>query len=415
MDTAQPSQLNVTPIKLILSMEGLSSLVNQFFQILLPWYILTSTGSIAWMGVAAFATIMPGIFSALWGGTIIDRFGRAKTMLICEAGQFILIATIPVLIITDKAYPALISFVIFLIAFFDIPGQLARQSLMPLYSRWAGIPLHKTTGYKEAIDGIMAVAGPIAGGIIIALYGTLEAWLCASLMCFAIVILALSVFNKRKPRVQIKQTNYSHAWRNMRDDKFLMQVILFTLPLFILGESWELLILPAYVHTFNHTSVFLGILEAAFGLGAFMGAVYFAAAGKRFKFFTLLTLNYTAYAVSVMVLMYNLPKIPVILTSMISGIPFGAFGAMVTTILLSRTAEEIRAKTLGLFAASAAFIESFFILIIGFLLQTKGLFFTLSLTVILFVVLIIISLSARKYEDTPPINAQTLKDASKIK
>jgi hypothetical protein len=37
-----------------------------------------------WMGVAAFATLVPGIFSALWGCAVIDRVGRSKTMLICE-------------------------------------------------------------------------------------------------------------------------------------------------------------------------------------------------------------------------------------------------------------------------------------------------------------------------------------------
>lgn len=56
---------NATPVKLILTMEALSSLVNQLFQILLPWYILVSTDSVIWLGIAGFATIMPSIFSSL--------------------------------------------------------------------------------------------------------------------------------------------------------------------------------------------------------------------------------------------------------------------------------------------------------------------------------------------------------------
>lgn len=121
MDTL-PLKQNTRQIKLILAIEGISSLVNQFFQILLPWYILIATGSVMWLGVAAFATLAPGIFSALWGGAVIDRVGRSKTMLVCEFTQLLIITAITLLIVYGKAYPALISFLIFLSAFFDIPA-----------------------------------------------------------------------------------------------------------------------------------------------------------------------------------------------------------------------------------------------------------------------------------------------------
>jgi MFS family permease len=401
-ETKEPRLLYRTPIKLILVMEGVSSLVNQLFQVLLPWYILASAGSVAWMAVAAFATIAPGIPSALWGGRVIDRFGRSATMLVCEVCQLLLICAIPLLIITGKARPWAISLIIFLSAFFDAPGQIARTALIPTYSRWAALPLHRVSGFKEVIGGMSAVIGPVAGGLIIASCGTLNAWVIAAGLCFLIVAIAVFFFNKRKPRVQPNDTTYPQVWQGMRRDKFLLQVILFTLPLFILGESWELLILPVYTHTFNHTSVFLGVLEAAFGFGVFIGALYFAAFGKKFRFFTLLTINYFAYALSIIVLMYNLPKTSVIAATFISGLPFGAFGAMVTTILLSRAVGDMRGKMLGLFAAGAAFTESIFILIIGLMLQKAGLFNTLFTAVIIFISLILASLFVRKYEDPPP-------------
>jgi MFS family permease len=171
---------------------------------------------------------------------------------------------------------------------------------------------------------------------------------------------------------------------------------MFTMPLFILGESWELLILPAFVHAFSYTSVFLGILEAAFGLGSFIGALYFASKGKNINFFTLLIINYFAYILSILVLMYNLPKILVIAATLISGLPFGAFGAAVITMLLSKTQPELRGKTLGIFTACAAFIESVFVLLIAFLLQYKGLFFTLSLIIAIFIAMAFAAVYARR-------------------
>lgn len=398
------NKYNSKPVKLILTTEALSSLVNQLFQILLPWYILVSTDSVIWLGIAGFASIAPSVFSSLWGGAVIDKIGRSKTMLVCESAQLVLITLIPLLIITDYAKPWLISSIIFLSGFFDEPGQMSRQALMPTYSRLAGMPLHRVTGIREALDGIMAVGGPILGGAVIAFYGVFQAWTLAAVLCFAIVCMAIKIFNSRKPRVKANPTTYAMAWKNLTHDKFLLKVILITLPLFILGQSWELLILPAYVHAFKHGSLFLGALEAAFGLGAFIGAVYYAAAGKKFKFFTLSVVNYSAYALSVLVLMYNLPKILVIGATGLCGLPFGAFSAMVITIILSRAPEETRGKTLGFFAAGAAFTESVFILIIAFLLKQAGLFNTLQTVLAFFILLITAALFARRGEDGPPIN-----------
>ncbi len=394
---------NGAPLKILLGIEGLSSLVNQIFQVLLPWYILSSTGSLTWMGIAAFASLAPGIFAALLGGVIIDKFGRARTMFFCELLQFILITSIPVLIFTGNAYPALISGIILLSGFFDIPAQVARQALMPSYSRYAAMPLHRSEALKEAADGIMAVAGPLAGGFIIAAWGAANAWAVCAVLCLLITLLAAVTLNKRKAVHPSNTSAYKDVINHIKRDKFLMYVILFTLPLFILGESWELLILPTYVHTFNHGPLMLGLLEAAFGLGAFIGALYFAAAGKRFSFFTLLTVNYCAYIAAALSLIYNLPQSIVTAASLLSGLPFGAFGAMVITIILNATPVQLRTKTLGLFAASAALVESIFALIIGFTLEQKGLAFTLYGAVVIFVILIAAALVKRGSEKTPPL------------
>lgn len=379
-------------------------MVNQVFQVLLPWYILVSADSVLWLGVAGFATIAPSIFSSLWGGTLIDKIGRSKTMMFCEAIQLLLIAMIPVLIIFDKGKPAVISAIIFISGFFDEPGQMARRALLPSYTRLAGMPLHEATGIKEALDGIMSVIGPLAAGLVIAVYGPLKAWFCTVFLCLCIVMTALRLFNGRKPRIKRTNITYGQVLKNLYKDTFLFKVITLTLPLFILGQSWELLILPAYVHEHSYGSVFLGLMEAAFGLGAFAGALYFTSAGKRFKFFNLSAINYTAYAISVIVLMYNLPKSLVVAATALCGAPYGAFTAMVITIILSKAPEEARGKTLGVFAAGAALTESIFIMLIALLLNAFGLFNTLFSVSILFALLILAALFAGRGETRPPLS-----------
>ena len=390
---------NKTPLQLILTTEAFSSLTNQFMQILLPWYILSTTGSVLWTGFVGFCALLPNIFSSLFGAPIIDKLGRSKTMLSCEVIQLVLLGMIPVLIASGHDWPWLIGLIIFLSSFFDAPGQLARTALSPTFSRYADVPLSKTSGIIEAFDGIMSVAGPLLGGAIIALYGLLAAWIVCVLFCLVIVTLCTVVFTNRRPRQLRPAASYREVWQNLTADRTLWEPIFFTVPTFILGQSWELVLLPSYIYEHGFNSVYLGFLGAAFGLGAFVGALFFAGRAKKFTFFTLLTLNYTGYLISVLVLYFNLPTAVVLAATALCGLPFGAFGAMIISIILLRTPLEYRSKTLGLYATATYTVESVCVLAIAALIQFCGLQNTLLTVSCVFGGLVIASICAKRKED----------------
>lgn len=390
---------NKTPLKLILTTEAFSSLTNQFMQLLLPWYILSTTGSVLWTGVVGFCALLPNIFSSLFGAPLIDKLGRSKTMLSCEVIQLVLLGMIPVLIVTGHDWPWLIGLIIFLSSFFDAPGQLARTALSPTFSRYADVPLSKTSGIIEAFDGIMSVAGPLLGGAVIAACGLLAAWVLCTVFCLIIVMLCIIVFTNRRPRQLRPAAPYREVWAHLKADRSLWEPILFTVPTFILGQSWELVLLPTYIYEHGFNSVYLGFLGAAFGLGAFAGALCFAGFAKKFAFFTLLTFNYLGYLLSVLVLYFNLPTPAVLATTALCGVPFGAFGAMIISILLLRTPAQYRSKTLGLFATATYTVESVCVLTIAALIHGMGLQRTLLAVSIVFGALVAMSLLARRKDD----------------
>lgn len=391
--------INKNPWRLILATEAFSSLTNQFLQILLPWYVLASTDSILWAGVVGFCSLMPNIFSALFGGPVIDKIGRSKTMLLCEICQFVLLASIPILINKGCAPAYLIGLIVFLVSFFDAPGKMARTALVPSFSRYAGEPISRTTGLLKAIDGFMTVAGPILGGIVIAACGLLGAWNISAVFCAVIVSLCLTVFSNRKARVTKPIVSYGGVWQHVCQDDLLCKVLIFTLPTFILGESWELLILPAYVYGHGFTSIYLGLLGGAFGLGAFLGALWFSRISGQVRFSVLLSVNYMGYLLSILVLYFKLPSVIVLTATMLCGIPFGAFGAQVTGIVLMRTPAGLRSKTLALYTACAYLLESVSVLGIAFLISCCGLQVTLKSFSILFAALVIISFCLWKKEE----------------
>lgn len=390
---------NKTPWKLILTTEAFSSLANQFMQILLPWYILSTTGSILWTGIVGFCSLLPNVFSALFGAQVIDRFGRSKVMFGCEVTQLILIGAITALISAGKAEPWLVGGLIFASSVFDAPGQLARTALSPTFSRYADVPLSKTSGIIEAFDGVMSVAGPLLCGAVIAYMGLLSAWVLCTAFCMVIVTLCLLVFTNRKPRVLRPSVGFKEALGNVWKDEILKETILFTLPTYLLGQAWELVLLPSYIYEKGFDSVYFGMLGGAFGLGAFGGALFFASAAKRFTFFTLLSVNYAGYLLSVVVLLFNLPKEVVLGATVLCGIPFGAFGAMVISIILLRTPEAMRSKTLGLFATASYTVESLCVLAMAACIHWAGLYITLCAVAVIFAILILVSLLDRKRND----------------
>ena len=359
-----------TPLRLLWTAEGTSSLVNQFMQLLLPWYVLSTTGSLMWTGFVAFCSLLPNIFSSLFGGQIIDRLGRSKTMLGCELTQFMLLASI-----------------------------LARTALAPTFSRYAEVPLSRTTGVVEALDGIMAVLGPLAGGLLIAAAGLYASWLAVAAMCLVIVLLSIKIYSRRNKRLVPNVTTFSHAKQLLKQDNVLRQSILFTMPFFILGQSWELLLVPGYIYQHGYGTIYLGMLGASFGLGAFIGALHFANAARKFKFFTLLTANYLAYLLSVLVLYLNLPKPLVLAATIICGLPFGAFSAMISTLILLRAPEDVRGKILGLFGTASYTVASLCVLFIAALMHFWGLQNTLYVIAMVFGGLVLWSIWARKESD----------------
>ncbi len=388
-----------TPLKLLLTTEAFSSLTNQFMQILLPWYILSTTGSVLWTGFVGFCALLPNIFSSLFGAAVIDKLGRSKTMLSCEVIQLMLIGMIPVLIAGGRDWPWLIGLIIFLSSFFDAPGQLARTALSPTFSRYADVALSKTSGIIEAFDGIMSVAGPLLAGAVIAWYGLLAAWIVCAVFCMVIVTLCVIVFTNRRPRQLRPAVSYQEVWGHLTTDRSLWEPILFTIPTFILGQSWELILLPTYIYEHGFNSVYLGFLGAAFGLGAFAGALCFAGKAKKFTFFTLLSLNYAGYLLSVLVLYFHLPTPLVLAATALCGIPFGAFGAMIISIILLRTPSPCRSKMLGLFATATYTVESVCVLGLAALIEWTGLQKTLLSVSVVFGMLVIISIISRRKED----------------
>ena len=89
--------LRSRPLRALLAAEAISSAGVQMTWLALPWFVLTTTGSPARMGVVAAAEIAPAAILGIVSGGFVARFGARMTMLFSDAVRTVIVALIPTL------------------------------------------------------------------------------------------------------------------------------------------------------------------------------------------------------------------------------------------------------------------------------------------------------------------------------
>src|SRR5215472_14152119 len=81
---------------LLWSGQTVSSLGTQVSTIAFPFLVLALTGSLAQAGFMGGLRALPYLIFSLPAGALIDRWDRKLTMIICDAGRAISLASIPI-------------------------------------------------------------------------------------------------------------------------------------------------------------------------------------------------------------------------------------------------------------------------------------------------------------------------------
>ncbi|ACC98341.1 major facilitator superfamily MFS_1 [Elusimicrobium minutum Pei191] len=385
-------RINKAPLARLLTMEGSTAMARYTMVLVLPWYILsTNSGPLA-LGGVAFAMMMPGVFGAYTGGWAIEKLGARRTILISDICQ--LLCT--VIIFFTAAYDFIpvyfLIFIIFLSAFCYAPGKVARTTVIPVYARYGRVSQAKAFGYREAVNGTATVIAPLIGGFVIAWFGIPVAVLVSLLFFSVAVALCLQMIKRKDRRLKYKsKSSFKRGFKYVLKHKHIFLAILFTLPFFILGTSWEVVVLPTYVNLHSYNSVFFGFLESVFGMGMLIGGLLYAAYGRKVKFKYILIINYLAYIIPILMFIINVNKATVLGATFICGIPFGAYAALMTTFLTFNTPEFMRAKILSLYISLGAVFEAAGILLIAFLIN--GLSFNNTMKVLIVIFCLVLSAS----------------------
>ena len=95
--TEQPRALRRRPLYALFVADSISLVGNVVAQLAIPWFVLVTTGSPTYTGLAVFFNFLPVVLAGLFGGVVVDRLGFRTTSVGADLASAAAVAAIPLL------------------------------------------------------------------------------------------------------------------------------------------------------------------------------------------------------------------------------------------------------------------------------------------------------------------------------
>jgi MFS family permease len=354
----------------------------------IPWFVLQTTGSIARTGLAAFFSTAAVAVAALFGSGIVDHLGFRRASVISDLVSGVAVTLIPLCTLTvGLPFWALLVFV-FLAGLLATPGTTARRALVPELASLGQVRLERVTALTDGINRLATFLGAPLAGVLIILIGTSNLlWFDGASFFASALLIGLLVPRTLAPAAPPAADEAGtsvmgavasapsagpdgaapvsvvrRSLANARDgiafiarDPVLVETTMVVLVSNLLDAGFGAVLLPAYVKQVYGSAVVLGVLVAAFGGAAFVGALIFGAIGHVLPRGPTLGWSYTLGGATRYVWIILLaPILPVLVAVYaLCGFTIGPVNPLFDTIDYERVPTAWRARVFGAMTAGS--------------------------------------------------------------
>jgi MFS family permease len=262
------------------------------------WFVLTLTHDPVAVGILSFCRFGPFTIFGLFAGVIADRFDNRRTVILTQSVQMVLSTVLAIDAVTGHATPWHVYAIAALTGTALVLDAPARQSLT--FQMVGRDELPNAVALNSSLFNIARIAGPALGGVVIAAVGV--GWcFAANAVSFLAVLASLllmrtselfSVDRRKRPTfVRGTREGLAYAARQRSVLVILGMMVVFASLCF----NFNILLPVLAKQTLDAGPRTFGILSAAFGAGALIGALA-AAAMARARWRTML-IGATGFAV----------------------------------------------------------------------------------------------------------------------
>ena len=346
----------------LLAAVGISTAGTRMSLLALPWFVLSTTGSPTLTGLVATVELTPYVTVQALGGPGVDRLGAWRTAISCDVGAAVLVGLIPTLhLLGVLTTPALLVLVGFAGALRGA-GDAGREVMLPGVGENAGTPLERSAGLFDGISRGAGLIGAPLAGVLIGLTSAVNV-LAIDAVSFLVSAVLVAAFVPRSaqpaaPPQEAGPAGYVDSLREgfafLRGDRLLLGIGAMVLITNLLDQANSSVLVPVWARDVAHSPVALGLISAAFGVGAVLGNVFTSWLGSR------LPRRWT-YAVGF--LMTGGPRMftlalatsvsPVLAVSLLAGLGAGGINPILGAVQYRRIPRHLQVRVMGAVNAAA--------------------------------------------------------------
>ncbi|MCX4471588.1 MFS transporter [Micromonospora sp. NBC_01655] len=341
----------------VLTAHGVSLAGNSMTYLAVPWFVLETTGSATQTGIAAAASFLPILLSMTFGGVLVDRIGYRRASVIADLFGAAMVALIPLLHIAGMlTFPTLLALV-FLGAAFDVPGNAAREALLPALAQRSGMSIERASSVLEVVERGARMAGAPLAGVLIALIGPVNVLLVdAGTFVLAALIVAVSGAPRSKPAATRESylagllQGFTFLWR----DRLLRSIALLLAVTNMLDVAYVSVVLPVYGDEVLSGAGAVGLLIGTSAVAGVAGGIAFGAVAHRLPRRLLFTVVFMLVGLPRCLVLAAEPALPLIfIVVAATGFCAGMINPILRTAQYHRIPENMRARGLGAISAAA--------------------------------------------------------------
>ncbi|WSM85250.1 MFS transporter [Actinacidiphila glaucinigra] len=372
------------PLRLVLAANVVSISGNSLTVLAVPWFVLQTTGSAARAGLAAFCATLPVVVSALFGGPVIDRFGRRRSSVLSDAVCAVAVVAIPLLHFAGVLRFWQLCALMAVSGLFHGPGETAREVLLPVLAERAGTPLARAAGYFDGASRGARMLGASAAGVLIAVLGA-ETVLLLDAVTFAVSALLIAfgvrglagaepAKNAAPVSLRTYRAELREGYAFLIRARLLLAITLMVMVTNGLDAGWSSVLLPVHAERELGGSVQLGLLSGLFGAGALAGALLYGALGHRLPRWPVYTLCFLLCGAPRFLVAAWVPGWGALAVTMVAGgIAAGALNPILSTVTFEHVPDELRSRVLGTLGAGVLLTTPVGGLAAGYLVDGAGL------------------------------------------
>jgi MFS family permease len=337
------------------------------------WLVYKLTGSVAVLGLFGFASQVPMLLLAWMGGYVGDRYNRHRGVIVTQSLSMILAFVLAALTLTHlirEWHLLVIALLVGIVNAFDVP---IRQSFFVHMVGRGDLP--NAIALNSSIFNGARVVGPAIAGLAIVLVG--EGW-CFFLngVSFVAVLVALLMMRiepfVKKPPDESPVRSFVQGFKFAMHDVPIRSSLIILCLLSMFGLQYSVF-LPIYAHDILHGEAgTLGLLMSAAGVGAFLGALQFAARTNYTGLARWIASTCTVCAVGLIIMSRATAFWLCATVLFIVGFAATSQMAATNTIIQERVPDELRSRLMAVYATMFMGVQPIGALLAGGVAKRMG-------------------------------------------